>query len=144
MSFCYLFGILRCKTVLPYKKSVRRSWTASEGFFWKMSGGIGVFFQVVLLLLILSLGFVLLSIRYVKRHSYSKQNVPKKKRSSTSIRMCCVAGSGMVFLRIYIFCSVLFVYCMLQCQYLINFYYYSISDQKFWLSSTHFQSGNLN
>ncbi|EFO28115.1 hypothetical protein LOAG_00374 [Loa loa] len=54
----------------------------------------GMFVQLVLLLLVTLLVFILLYIRYVKRHSCVDQNMAKRKRPSMSIRMCCVAGSG--------------------------------------------------
>lgn len=65
-----------------------------------MSEGGGVFVQLVVLFLVLLLAFILLYVRYVKSHSCVNKKVVKRKRPSTSIRICCVAGSGMVLLQI--------------------------------------------
>ncbi|VDK69133.1 unnamed protein product [Onchocerca ochengi] len=51
--------------------------------------------QLMLLLVVLLLALVLLYARYVERHAYVNKKVAKWKRPpSTSIRICCVAGSG--------------------------------------------------
>ncbi|CAG9539323.1 unnamed protein product [Cercopithifilaria johnstoni] len=54
----------------------------------------GAFVQLVLVLIVPLLGFILLYIRYVKRHSCVNGNVTKRKCPLTSMRICCVAGSG--------------------------------------------------
>ncbi|KAL3985304.1 Oligosaccharide biosynthesis protein Alg14 like family protein [Acanthocheilonema viteae] len=59
-----------------------------------MSRGGGAFVQLVLISLVSLLVFVLLYLRYIKRHSCMNQNVPKRKQPLTSMRICCVAGSG--------------------------------------------------
>ncbi|VDO27401.1 unnamed protein product [Onchocerca flexuosa] len=56
---------------------------------------LGTFVQLMLLSVVLLLALVFLYARYVSRHSYVNKKVTKWKRlPSTSIRMCCVAGSG--------------------------------------------------
>lgn len=66
-------------------------------------GGDGMFVEFVIVLMVPLLVFIALYVRYVKRHSRINKNVTKRKRSLTSIRLCCVAGSGMVRSKLFVY-----------------------------------------